>query len=355
MLDNGSKKSMDDSTHREEATAYIPTAEVRDLPVRSRTAPQQSYEQTWRSKPESSVDGLDILAVLVSLLALAFAIATISPSLSWAARLQYTNQIIVIGFLLGIMNMAMLRTLPYLFLVLEQRLGPSSLQNYDGLLRWSPFSSQLSSIWRISITVSLFLPLALSVLYKRFTGGIGIQNLSSIDAHFSMTALPGLQNVSGSVVLGNSTAPFISAIQYAPVPDYTNYSDVPYGYNLLVISNESAAALDVPVANDIARLQAQLHGDEAYLLDTSARATVAKYNPTMQTSWQRNFAKFWTDYGIKAGLNWKSNYDGATYGMLNVGTPSSPFTSDIEMDNSVSKSMGHAQSKAPRGHVSDIR
>jgi hypothetical protein len=69
----------------------------------------------------------------------------VSPSLpwAWAAKLQYTNQITIIGFLMGVMAHCSQSVLPYLFILLEAGFGPSTLQNYDGIIRWAPTTRKL--------------------------------------------------------------------------------------------------------------------------------------------------------------------------------------------------------------------
>jgi hypothetical protein len=65
------------------------------------------------------------------------------------------------------------------FLILESRWGSSSLQNYDAILRNGIFLSHTGLGWRIIIALFTFLPLALSVGYKRFTGGVSSVLISS--------------------------------------------------------------------------------------------------------------------------------------------------------------------------------
>jgi len=80
-----------------------------DNAIRPSSVPPQSR----RARIEPMVNLVDLGAVLVSLLTLALAVMTISPSLPYAARLQYADQIIIIGFLLAVMNQAMQRVLPF--------------------------------------------------------------------------------------------------------------------------------------------------------------------------------------------------------------------------------------------------
>ncbi|KAK5265409.1 hypothetical protein LTR99_000133 [Exophiala xenobiotica] len=113
---------------------------------------------------------VDTIAVILSIVSLGVTIGAISPSLRYAAELQYTGQIIVLGFALGIMNQCLQRVTPHVFLLLETRFGSSTIQNYDGILRWSPLTDQFGLLWRLALTLLLILPLVLGIAYKRYTG-----------------------------------------------------------------------------------------------------------------------------------------------------------------------------------------
>lgn len=112
-----------------------------------------------------------ILATAVSWICLVVAYITIVPHLPLAWRLGFNGQIILIGLLLSIMNVCSSTVLPYTFLLLEARFGPSSLQNYEALLTSRTTLPQTRLIWRLALGLSILLPLGLSVAYKRFLGG----------------------------------------------------------------------------------------------------------------------------------------------------------------------------------------
>lgn len=263
---------------------------------------------------------VDACVVIASLIALLFAVLTITPAIPWAARLQYTNQIIIVGFLLGIMSLAFNRVVPYTCMAVERRFGSSSLQNFDGLLRWSPATSHLSLIWRTLIVLSIMLPLGLSVLYKRFTGGIGSQDLPDRVVHFAPTALPGLDHVGSLALLANYTVQFLDYTGYRDPPFDTGVEiNKPFGHNLLLISNTSAAALDIPMPKVLSRLQQELTPEEAYYLKTFVRGTVVTYNSTSES--YRDDLSFWKRFKPD-GKNdlplWWNNGDGTWFGMFTM-------------------------------------
>jgi len=101
---------------------------------------------------------LDILAATITTLCFAVSAIIIDSRLPFAANVGYSNQIVAIGFLLGVMNQCLQRILPYLFLLIEARYGQSCLQNYEGILRWSPFAPKFNWLWRMLLMLLLLLP-----------------------------------------------------------------------------------------------------------------------------------------------------------------------------------------------------
>lgn len=89
---------------------------------------------------------LNLVAAGSSLICLALAITAMgNESISW--RLGTRNDhLIVVGFLLSIMNLSLNSVVPTLFLLLEARFGPSTLQNYDGITRNQILGSRLSLV-----------------------------------------------------------------------------------------------------------------------------------------------------------------------------------------------------------------
>jgi hypothetical protein len=124
-------------------------------------------------KPQSkpTLDILDLCTVLGSFACPAASICVVTPHLAFSWRLGFNGQLIVIGLLLSIMNLAMKTLQPRLFLIIECRWGDSRLQNYDAILRNAISLSKTGVFWRLTLFFFTLLPLALSIGYKRFTGG----------------------------------------------------------------------------------------------------------------------------------------------------------------------------------------
>ena len=244
-----------------------------------------------RTKPLLNLT--DCLAVLLSIACLGVAAGSVSPSLHYAADLQFTRQIIVLGFALGIMNQCLLRVAPHLFLLLETRTGSSTLQNYDGIIRWTPLADKLAWIWRAALTILLVLPLGLGIAYKRYAGGIGVINVSGNGTFYTPTYPYGLSNVGQLSAIANITAPFMAATANDSVTLNITKPRA-YGYNILLLSNTSSAAVDAPNQVFVRDLQNQLGNGVRYNLTAPVRALVATYNATAET--HRNDTDFWDKY-----------------------------------------------------------
>ena len=307
----------------------VPRDTAKNVSVRSTSAgslharlPPRHYGKPSR-KPLVNI--VDAIAVLLSVLCLAAAVIAISPSLRYAAQLQYTRQIIAVGFLLGIMNQCLQRITPYLFIIIETRLGHSTLQSYDGLLRWSPLAYDLRFVWRFLLVILLLLPLMLGVVYKRFTGGIGQIQMPISGGIYGPTAPTGLEAVAGLSIMANATIPFMAASNDA-VPFNALIEPQAFGFNILLLSNTSAAALDGPVPHHITTLQRQIAPDSALLLTADVRGTVAQYNATAES--HRNDAAFWDKYFSLTGLSSNELWNGYNFGFLNIDTPSTDDPAD---------------------------
>lgn len=136
-------------------------------------------------KPSKSIlNFFDVAAVIVSTTAAGLALATISPHLRYAAQLQYTGQITIVGFLLSLMNYCLQKVASFLFILIEARFCFSRLQNYDGLMRWSLWADRLHLTWRASIVFLFTLPLILSAVYKQFTGGTGLVQVATSNGYY---------------------------------------------------------------------------------------------------------------------------------------------------------------------------
>ncbi len=243
---------------------------------------------------KSRIDILDLLAVVTSILSFIAGVMVVSPYFHYAVKLGYPGQIIAVGLLLGIMNQCLQRIIPYLFILIEARYGSGTLQNYEGLLRWSPFIRNFNLVWKTVLVLLLVLPLALGILYKSFSGGHASTKISpSTNATYGPTGPPGMQdNISGPIIVANATAPFLSTTRDDnKLPsDHFQRSHV-YGFNVVLLSNTSAASLDAPVPSRITALQQKLKELESIALRATVRGTVVRYNSTVDA--HRHDKDYW--------------------------------------------------------------
>lgn len=248
----------------------------------------------YRNPSKSILDFFDVVAVIVSITCAGLALATISPHLHYAAQLQYTGQITIVGFLLSLMNHCLQKVAPFLFILIEARFGSSGLQNYDGLMRWSLWAERLHLTWKASIIFLLTLPLILSAVYKQFTGGTGWVQAAASKGYYGPTAAQGLKHAGGQTIMASAVHPYMAASRHdADFPDLTKGTQA-YGYNILLLSNTSAAALDSPLPNHISHLQSQLTNIATYYLEADVRGTVTHYNSTADS--HRRDPSFWRKY-----------------------------------------------------------
>ncbi|KAI4184291.1 MAG: hypothetical protein L6R41_004841 [Letrouitia leprolyta] len=228
-----------------------------------------------------------LVAAIISLLCLALAITAVADErVSWHLG-RNNRQLIVLGFLLSIMNLNLSSVMPMLFLILEARFGPSTLQNYNGILLNQLFSPRLSLVWRLVLGLVMALPLGLSVAYKTFTGGESamIMNVTasiSNTSFYGMFAPPGLQLLgekTGVSLFSNATLPFAvrSALVNGSEPPLPTQAQ-PYGFNILLLNNESAAILDIPQPSYVSSVQKLLASGESWNVSASVCATVATFN-----------------------------------------------------------------------------
>ncbi len=249
------------------------------------------------------VHAVSILAACISFICLASGITAVENTrVSWRLG-QGTNQLIVLGFLLSIMNLCLGNVSTTLFLLIEARHGKSTLQNYDGLLRTKIFASRLSYSWTLVLAAMMALPVGLSVAYKRFAGGMSSIAVDPADyvannSYYGMFSPAGLQNIgysTGISLFDNATLDF--SMSSAPPSSTAPEPELPqgrktYGYNVLLLSNESSAVLDLPQPDYITRVQSMLALGESCTMRAPVFATVATLNHSKQenlSQWNETF------------------------------------------------------------------
>ena len=252
---------------------------------------------------------LDISAAGSSFICLALStIAVANESVSW--RLGVKNyQLIVTGFLISVMNLWCLASVaPTFFLLLEAKFGPSTLQNYDGILRNQFLSSKLSLLWRLVLGLGLALPLGLSAAYKSFTGGVSAMQVNATayignTSYYGMFAPPGLQSLgekTGISLFFNATLSFSVASSSTngsepPLPTHTQA----YGFNVLSLNNESTAMLDIPQPSYVSAVQSLLASGESWNITAPVIATVATFNNSKAKD-QRAYESYLTSFCASA-------------------------------------------------------
>ncbi|GAW27074.1 hypothetical protein SAMD00023353_6800030 [Rosellinia necatrix] len=228
-----------------------------------------------------------ICALSISLISLAIGLAAVlDENLSWYLGVQ-NGQLIILGLLLSVMNLCLGTVTPTFFLVIEARFGPSTLQNYDGLLRNKITGSNFSNVWRFVSVMMMAIPIVLGIAYKSFSGGES-QRLVDSTAYtgatplYGMFAPPNIQSgreQTGIPIFANATSPF----KLASSP--TNGSEPPlptfpeaFGHNVLLLNSKSAALLDIPHPSYVSAIQNLLDVGESWELHASVLGTVSKLN-----------------------------------------------------------------------------
>ena len=214
---------------------------------------------------------IDIGAIAVVLLASVIAVITVFRKAT-AMSIGQTNQLVVLGLALSIMNFCTQRELRRLMLLYEVRLGASTLQNFDGILRSDYFAPTMNWPPRLVMWISLLLPLGLAASYKPFSGGATEQSQEAPEMEFGMTAAPGYQLIgNGASLLVNVYLPF----WIHPAIGRT------YGFNLFIPDNSIAAVLDAARPSYLTQLQSSLEDDQSILITVAVNATVAEnINPS---------------------------------------------------------------------------
>ena len=292
----------------------------------------ETVEGCGKPKSKAYIDPVHSLALLTCLIAFVIGIAVILPQTGLPFRLGSTNQLIVLGLLISVMNYATKPIATFLFLLFEANSRNPRLQNYDGLLRTSPFASRLSLAWRSSLLLLLGLPLILSALYKRYLGGTSTHLVGTDSASFGYYGPAGLTSISsiGITFMANATVPFVIAANNDSAPPDVNAMPLAYGLNTLLLSNMSAAALDVPEPQHVLDLQGQLEVNTYLSLSANVLGLVTTYNDTSNVV---DDDSFWSYYYEEGALPvYTSLYNSFYLAFMNQGVATSD--SSTAWDNS---------------------
>lgn len=214
--------------------------------------------------------GLALLSWICGILAL---VAIFSVTV--AAYLGETRQLIVVGFLLSITALCMQGRSTKFLIAVEILLAESSLQNLEAILQMDCSTSGASVRLRVIILMLYALPLALSVGYKSFTGGSTTTTIPSRSMEFGMTPPPGTNNTGYGLSLFSTTLlPFWSAPSFQTA----------YGYSLWSESATTVAILDSPLEQNLRDFQDSLRSDESAIIE----ATVSAVQTDMVMEWNNS-------------------------------------------------------------------
>ena len=283
-----------------------------------------------KASPKPRADNIDLFALLVSLVCFVLAILTVVPSLTFSWRLGFKKQIVVIGVILGIQNLCLQRVMPSSFVLLEARLGKSVIQNYDAILRNQYIGRHIHPAWRAGLFVLSILPIALSIAYKQYLGGTGSGPITDNEIRnaFYGLAYPDLgqyTSMSNSIYLSmNANSGFLNASRFDQ--EYPLHTEFPlvYGYNTLVLSEDSAALLDVPLATYISEIQGRLIQNETWQVSALVDAIVATRSKSIAGPRQdRDFLNQTMRYAYNgfASESLFQNETGLGFGWISVGVP----------------------------------
>ncbi|KAL8782921.1 MAG: hypothetical protein Q9195_009532 [Heterodermia aff. obscurata] len=256
-------------------------------PAAAQPSSDEQSTSLGKASPKQRIDKKDIFALLGSLACLILAIFTILPYSSFPWHLGLKNQIIIIGVVLNIQNLCLQRVMQSSFILLEARLGKSVLQNYDAILRKTFISSHVHWAWRVGLCILTLLPTVLSVAYKQYLGGT---STASITNNAFPKALYGLAypdlgsyaSLSNSIYLSmNANSGFLNASRNDQ--EYSSGANFPlaYGYNTLVLSEDSAALLDLPLPTYITDIRRRLALNETWQVSADVDAIVATRNKSI--------------------------------------------------------------------------
>ncbi|KAI0890582.1 uncharacterized protein GGS22DRAFT_15564 [Annulohypoxylon maeteangense] len=246
----------------------------------------------------------DLVAIVVTLGCFSTSICIVTPSLDWGWALGFKYQLIIIGLLLSVENLCLQRVLRMTFLIIEARWGRSNLQNYDAILRNTVLGDRMGNGWRAGILFFICLPTGLSVAYKLFIGGESTARIfPDIDGRQYGFMPPSEVNIALAVNFLNPPYLFINSTSdffHKSISDdefpHTSIAEgkaTPYGYNLLLLSNESAAALDLPEPSYVNAIQSRLGDTDSWTVSASVYGLVSRRNNSIESL--RMDDGFWED------------------------------------------------------------
>ncbi|KAJ9660279.1 hypothetical protein H2198_002587 [Neophaeococcomyces mojaviensis] len=257
---------------------YTPIAAEDITSVKCEISHQPTDDMLGKPQHKPFLSKVDLLAVLTSLICFVFSFLVITPKLSWAWRLGLQHQLVLISFFLSVMSQNMKRIMPKILLMLEARWGRSILQNYQAILMNGSLGSHVDNIWRLVLNLLILLPIGLGVAYKQFlNGSSSIKINPNLNGYYGLNfpSLGDFAPMNNSIYLMmNVAAEFMTASSNDLVPFPPFRLPAPFGHNLLLLNNESAAVLDIPMTQYIESMQKEIGTNETWRLSASVNANL---------------------------------------------------------------------------------
>ncbi|RBR23080.1 uncharacterized protein FIESC28_04075 [Fusarium coffeatum] len=243
---------------------------------------------------------INLTAAIVSVTCMAAGLASVAhEDLSWQLG-RGAYQLIILGFLLSIMSLCLSTVVPTFFILIEAHRGSSYLQTYDAILRNAPMGPNIPVYWRLMLAGMIALPLGLSVAYKSFAGGessriVPVKEYELANVSFGHHNLLGPRRAGAQIALFfNITLPYITATTGSSSQDEESlsHSPNPYGINTLVLDNRTAAVLDTPSPDLLAKAQDILTNEESWRITVDVAgvvATLSRQKSTHPQRWNETF------------------------------------------------------------------
>ena len=175
--------------------------------------------------------------------------------------------------------------LPRVFFMLEGKLGRSTLQNYNAILTGDFLAFDASPLWLIGLFLTAGMPIALSVGYKQSLGGtVTYDKTPRTPREYGLNypTLGDYATMNNSIYLMIHSA---AAMMTAASNDSTRLPKypAPYGFNLLLLNERTAAALDIPSSNYLRGILGEMKGNETWTINATVNAFVATFNASTES------------------------------------------------------------------------
>ena len=227
----------------------------------------------------------DVFMIFLSLLCLFLGIMAVAY-VPLAGRLGQKNQLVLLGLLLSLMSACTQKQTQLLLITLEARFGASTLQDYDSILRYGILDRNVNWVLRVVIGFMLALPLVLSASYKQFVGGTTTIPVNRAVLDVGPVGPPGLLQDPLAMML-NVSLPFLrnhlSPYRSDPLLETQATETGSFGFNVHILSQNTTALLDAPLASELTQLQTTIGPDETLEISTYVNATICHLNSTSRS------------------------------------------------------------------------